>query len=304
MPASEYSIYKIPMRKNLVSPSLPAILLFLAAGFDARAAVHGDWASAGFIGVPASAEVGAMSAVVIDRSHGFIYVLHRGGTPVLQFDAKGNYLNGWGQGAFKVPHGMRVDAAGNLWITDNGAHTVRKFSPGGELLATLSEANGKFKAPDDLVISSNGDLYIADTGNGRIVHVTADGKFLSQFGEKGKGPGQFTTAHGLAIDGSNNIYVADRGNNRVEKFTPEGKFVAAWGGFGNPFGLLFWQNELFVSEGDQHKIIELGPKGEILRVWGNPDVLKLPHLMDYSDDGTLYVTEVNGKRVQMFREAK
>ncbi len=242
-----------------------------------------------------------MSAVAVDRAHGFVYVLHRGGTPLLQFDSKGNYLNGWGRGLFKVPHGMRVDAAGNLWITDNGASAVQKFSPAGKVLATISEANGKLKSPDDLVIASNGDLFIADTGNGRIVHLSSEGRFISEFGAKGKGPGQFTTAHGLAIDGKDNIYVADRGNDRVEVFTPDGKFVAEWSGFGNPFGLLAWRNEVFVSEGDQNKIIELGPKGEIVRTWGNPELLQLPHLMDYSADGILYITEVNGKRVQMFR---
>jgi hypothetical protein len=262
------------------------------------------WKSVGFLNLPASAEVGAMSAVAVDRAHGFIYVLHRGGTPLLQFDAKGKYLNGWGAGLFKVPHGLRVDAAGNLWITDNSLNTVRKFAPDGKLLLTVDEAGGKLKSPDDLVIASNGDLYIADTGNGRIVHTTATGKFISQFGAKGKEPGQFTTAHGLAIDGKDRIYVADRGNNRVEVFNPDGSFVAVWQGFGNPFGLLAWRNELFISEGDIHKIFELGPDGKILRAWGGPDLLQLPHLMDYGKDGTLYITEVNGKRVQMFRYSK
>ena len=92
--------------------------------------------------------------------------------------------------------------------------------------------------------------------------------------------------------------------DRVEVFNPDGKFVAVWDGFGNPFGLLAWRGELFISEGDIHKIFELGPDGKILRSWGGPDLLQLPHLMDYGSDGTLYITEVNGKRVQMFRSSK
>ncbi len=262
------------------------------------------WKSVGFLNLPASAEVGAMSAVAVDRSRGLIYVLHRGGTPLLRFDASGHYLGGWGSGLFKVPHGLRVDAAGNLWITDNGLNTVQKFTPDGKLLQTIVDAGGKIKSPDDLVIASNGDLYIADTGNGRIVHTTSTGQFISQFGSKGKEPGQFTTAHGLAIDKNDRIYVADRGNNRVEVFHPDGTFVAVWDGFGNPFGLLAWRGELFISEGDIHKIFELSPDGKILRSWGGPELLQLPHLMDYGADGTLYITEVNGKRVQMFRSSK
>ena len=278
--------------------------LFLAA-IPLSAADPVAWVSAGFLQIPASAEVGAMSAVAVDRQHGFIYVLHRGGTPLLQFDAKGKYLNGWGQGLFKVPHGLRVDKAGNLWITDNGAQTGTKFSPSGKVLLPLTEVNGKpLRSPDDLVLASNGDLYIADSGNGRIVHTTAEGKFISQFGAKGKGPGQFTLAHGLAIDPQDRIYIADRGNNRVEAFSPAGDFLSEWSGFGNPFCLMAWKGEIFVSEGERHQIIELGQDGKVIRTWGNPDLLKLPHMMDYGADGTFFVTEVDGKRVQMFKTAK
>jgi len=280
-----------------------AVALFLS-GMIVAADGTNSWKSAGFLTLPASAEVGAMSAVAVDRSHHFIYVLHRGGTPLLKFDASGKYLGGWGNGLFKVAHGLRIDRDGNLWITDNGLNTVRKFSPDGKLLLTLDEAGGKLKSPDDLVIAKDGSIYIADTGNGRIVHTSATGKFIAQFGAKGKEPGQFTTAHGLAIDKNDRIYVADRGNNRVEVFNPDGSFVAVWQGFGNPFGLLYWRDELFISEGDINKIFEMDPNGKITRSWGGPELLQLPHLMDYSADGTLYITEVNGKRVQMFHFSK
>jgi outer membrane protein assembly factor BamB len=279
-----------------------AIAAFVVSALAAEG--PGAWKSTGFLNLPASAEVGAMSAVAVDREHGFIYVLHRGGTPLLRFDKKGQYLGGWGAGLFKVAHGLRIDKDGNLWITDNGLNIVRKFTPNGNLLLTIDEASGKLKSPDDLVIASNGDLYIADTGNGRIIHTTAAGKFISQFGAKGKEPGQFTTAHGLAIDKDDRIYVADRGNNRVEVFNADGTFVAVWAGFGNPFGLLEWRNSLFISEGDINKIFEMDRTGKIVSSWGGPDLLQLPHLMDYGADGTLYITEVNGKRVQMFRFAK
>ena len=96
----------------------------------------------------------------------------------------------------------------------------------------------------------------------------------------------------------------DTQQGRQYDVAPDGRFLSEWGGFGNPYGLLAWRGEVFVSEGDQHKIIELGPKGEILSTWGTPELLQLPHLMDYDSDGTLYISEVNGKRVQMFRAAK
>jgi hypothetical protein len=38
--------------------------------------------------------------------------------------------------------------------------------------------------------------------------------------------------------------------------------------------------------------------------WGDPEMLKLPHLMAVAPDGMLYVAEVNGKRVQRFQRGR
>ncbi len=278
-------------------------LLFAAAAGD-------PYVSSGFLTIPAEVKLGPMSAVEVDQN-GNIYVLHRGEPGLVKFNPKGEYLKGWGNGMFKVAHGLRVDRAGNVWTTDNGNHVLRQFSPEGELLKTLGEVGvpapdqTHFRAPDDVVFSSTGEMYVADSGNGRIVHLDSNGKFLSQFGKKGKGNGEFSTAHGLAIDKQNRLYVADRGNNRVQVFSPAGEFVAEWKGFGNPFGLLVVNQELLVSEGDINKIFHFAlNNGKIVKEWGNPEMLKLPHLMSTDKKGNLYVAEVNGKRVQIFKKAK
>ena len=158
------------------------------------------------------------------------------------------------------------------------------------------------KNPIGIAFDSKGNLYVADAGNGRIVHFDAKGNFVSQWGKKGKGPGEFSTAHGLAIDQKNRVYVADRGNNRVQVFDPSGTFLAEWGGFGNPFGMLVLGKQLLVSEGDVNKIFHFGlDSGKIEEQWGDAQTLQLPHLMSSDRQGNLYVAEVNGKRVQIFR---
>lgn len=277
-------------------------LLFAAAG--------APYLSSGFLTIPPEVKLGPMSAVEVDAK-GNIYVLHRGEPGLVKFNAKGEYQKGWGDGLFKVAHGLRVDRSGNVWTTDNGNHVLRQFSPDGKLLQTLGEVGvpgpdqTHFRAPDDVVFASNGDLYVADSGNGRIVHLDRNGKFLSQFGKKGKGVGEFATAHGLAIDKQNRVYVADRGNNRVQVFSRAGEFVAEWKGFGNPFGLLVVNQQLLVSEGDVNKIFHFAlDSGKIVNEWGDSDLLKLPHLMSVDKRGNLYVAEVNGKRVQIFKKAK
>jgi DNA-binding beta-propeller fold protein YncE len=267
------------------------------------------YVSTGFLKFPPEVEVGAMSSVAVDAEDR-IFVLHRGEPPLVAFDKDGNYVRSWGTGLFKVPHGLRVDAEGKIWTTDNGNHVLRKFNREGRLLVTLGvegkPGGGKdgFRAPDDLVFDTKGNFYIADSGNGRIVKLDPEGKYLLEWGKKGKEPGQFATAHGLAIDKQDRIYVADRGNKRVQIFDAEGKHLADWSGFGNPFGLIVIGDELLASEGDIHKIFHLDSTGKITGSWGDPKALLLPHLMAVSSQGTLFVTEVNGKRVQLFRRSE
>ncbi len=285
----------------------PAPLMFLLFVTAARAA--DPYTSSGFLEFPSEVELGAVSAVAVDADD-HVYVLHRGEPPLVAFDAEHKYLRGWGSGMLKVPRGLRVDGEGNIWTTDNGNHVLRKFNREGRLLATLGtegKAGGEqagFRAPDDLVFDSQGNMYIADSGNGRIVKLDAEGRFVSQWGKKGKLPGEFATAHGLAIDGADRIYVADRGNKRIQVFDSAGKHLADWTGFGNPFGLIAVGDRLIASEGDIDKLFLFDREGKIVASWGDSESLMLPHLMALDSAGRLYVTEVDGKRVQVFEPAK
>ena len=289
------------MRQTLLT-LLPIVL----ASFG-RATASDPYVSAGFLKFPAEVQLAAVSAVEVDAEDN-VWVLHRGEPPLVAFDSTGKYLRGFGQGLFKVPHGLRVDRDGNLWTTDNGNHVLRKFSPSGRLITTLG-TEGKpatgptgFRAPDDLVFDSQGNIYVADSGNGRIAKLDRAGTYIAEWGKKGKDSGQFATAHGLAIDKNDRIYVADRGNKRVQVFDSSGKHLADWSGFGNPFGLLVVGTELLATEGDIHKIIHLDlASGQIKSSWGDPQLLQLPHFMAINSRGVLYVCEVNGQRVQMFK---
>src|SRR5687768_6639272 len=98
--------------------------------------------------------LGMVSGVALDPS-GHVVVFRRAGrvwgpgaldmTPiarptVLVLDAdSGTVRRAWGAGRFAMPHGLTVDAAGNVWLTDVALHQVYKFGPAGELLLTLGE---------------------------------------------------------------------------------------------------------------------------------------------------------------------
>ena len=283
-----------------------ALIAFVFAALTQAAE---PYVSQGFLPLPSDIQIGPMSAVAVDGPDR-IYVLHRGEPPLLVLDGQHKLIAGWGKGDFKTPHGLRVDAQGNVWVTDNARHVIYRMSREGKVTLTLGTLDKggagptNLRSPDDLVFDSKGLIYVADAGNKRIAKFDAEGKYLAEWGKGGKEPGQFATAHGLAIDSKDRIYVADRGNNRVQVFNTEGQFQAAWTEAGNPFGLLVTDEGLIVSDGDAHRLTLLDFDGKSLGAWGSKETLKLPHLMAINASGTVYVTEVDGKRIQMFRRAK
>jgi len=135
--------------------------------------------------------------------------------PILKFDASGKLVASFGAGMFVLPHGIRADRAGNVWVTDalgreGKGHQVFKFGPDGKLLMRLGKAGvagagpDEFNAPSAVLIAPNGDVFVADghggNTNARIVKFSPDGKFIKAWGKKGSAPGEFDTQHTLAMD--------------------------------------------------------------------------------------------------------
>src|SRR5690606_19062436 len=104
-----------------------------------------------------------------------------------------------------------------------------------QTLGTADEAGNNssqtlFNEPNYVALAPNGDLFISDGYvNSRIVHMSADGKFIRTIGgEEGEGPGQLKVPHGVAVDSQGRIIVNDSGNQRISVFDRDGKFVEAW----------------------------------------------------------------------------
>lgn len=191
---------------------------------------------------------------------------------VLKFDSEGNVVESFGGGMFIWPHGIDVDADGNVWVTDavsnaripdgdSRGHQVVKFSPTGEVLIVLGtpgESGGgpdHFNAPADVVVADNGDVFVADghnnDGNGRVVKFDSRGNFIKDWGKPGYAPGQFRTLHTIAIDQRGRLFVGDRSNNRLQLFTQDGEFLAQWTQFGRPSGIFFDQHDnIYVADSE------------------------------------------------------
>ena len=237
-----------------------------------------------------------------------VYVFNRGAYPVVIFDKDGKFLNAWGKGVFKNPHGIFIDGKDNLWLADDKDHTVHKFTADGERLMTIGQsgkpsdtgyginkspvirAAGPFHRVTNVAVLKNGDMYIADGyGNARVHKFSKDGKLLFSWGEPGSGPGQFHLPHGIAVDAEGKVYVCDREADRIQIFSPEGEYLSEWTDTQRPTHLCFdakgnaYVTELAWYEGDhnyregekvkKYRHARLGVydrNGKMLARWGTP----------------------------------
>lgn len=245
-----------------------------------------DWAK-----LPGGREMGAVGDVTTDPDGVHIWAIIRCDAPleafgrecldsdldpIVKFDHDGNAVESFGSGMFVWPHGMDVDAEGNVWVTDavsasnvpdgdmRGQQVV-KFSPTGDVLMVLGtpgvEGGGPdhFTSPSDIVVGPNGDIFVADghggNGNNRVVKFSKDGTFIKAWGKTGYGPGEFRTLHAIAMDRQGRIFVGDRSNNRIQIFDQEGNHLATWTQFGRPSGITFDDNgRIYVADSESDNV--------------------------------------------------
>jgi streptogramin lyase len=264
--------------------------------------------------LPAGATMGAPASTAFD-SKGHLWVLNRGPQPLMEFEADGKFIRGFGEGLFTRTHGLRIDGEDNLWVTDVGAHIVMKLSPQGATLLTLgtkgqpgdwNEAteSRRFNEPNDVAIGRNGDIFVvqghtAGKGDPRVLKFDKTGKFVKSWGGPGTEPGKFQVAHGIALDANGLLWVADRENQRIQIFDDNGKFVRELKYAGLPCGLQIGDQYIYMVNGFAGQLLRLDLNGNVLAVVGKPGKglgeFGEAHFVTVSPKGEIYVADtVNG----------
>ena len=286
-------------------PSDPALLVPETAPELAYAAVPNP------ITLPAGTTMGASASLAFD-ARGHLLVLTRGTQPFFEFDENGTFIRTFGDNLFTRAHGIRLDADGNIWATDVGAHLVYKLSPQGQVLLTLgtkgeagewNEAAGsrKLNQPNDVAIARNGDVFIVQghtpgpRGDARVLKFDRTGRFIKSWGGKGKAPGQFEVAHGIAIDAQGLLWVTDRENQRIQIFDADGAFVREQKYAGLPCSLDIGRQYIYMVNGFAGQIVQLDLSGKVLAATGRagtgPGEFGEAHFIAVSPKGELYVAD-------------
>ncbi len=142
---------------------------------------------------------------------------------------------------FNLPHEIRFDKAGHLYIVDMGNNAVRKVDLKTGLITTFAGTgkpgysgdggaakDAQFKQPHSIQFDPAGDLFICDIGNHVLRKVDMKSGVISTFAGTGRAgptpdgaPIAGTPLNGprsLDFDAAGNLWLATREGNQVFKF--------------------------------------------------------------------------------------
>lgn len=139
---------------------------------------------------------------------------------------------------FNSPAGVAVDAAGTVYVADQGNHTIRKITAAGVVTTLAGRAlsggfkdtlrtYARFQSPAGIAVSAAGTVYVADQENRLIRKISPAGMVTTYAGVNGESghvegfdTARFNFPTGVAVDGTGTVYVADRLNHVLRRITP------------------------------------------------------------------------------------
>ncbi len=154
------------------------------------------------------------------------------------------------------PFEVALDAAGDLFIVDQGNDVIREVNAVTHIITTVA-GNGTYgysgdggqataaslDVPSGIALDSAGDIYIADYENCRILEVNAVTHIITTVagngtvGFSGDG-GQATAAaldgpQGIALDAAGDLFIDDYGNERIREVNAVTQVITTIAGNGS-----------------------------------------------------------------------
>ncbi|MBI2948176.1 MAG: SBBP repeat-containing protein [Verrucomicrobia bacterium] len=234
------NVYVADTYNHTIRMITPAGSVTTLAGSSGLSGANNGTGSAAQFYLPMSVAVDTSGNVyVADTWNHTIRKITPAGTVTTFAGTAGRAGNADGTGTaatFYFPQGIAADRVGNLYVADNGNHTIRKIMPTGAvttlagLAGSSDRADGtgraaRFYAPFGIAVDSSGHVYVGDSGNQTIRKITPAGLVTTLAGTPGlsgtaNGSGataRFNCPEGLAVLQDGTVYLADACNHTIRK---------------------------------------------------------------------------------------
>lgn len=197
-----------------------------------------------------------------------------------------NFEGGWATNAdLSRPHIAFGDAAGSVFIVDQGSSAILKVTPDGRIhtyAGTHTAGNNgdgpapatnlHLRFPNGGWLRADGTFYILDTENGKVRKVSTNGIMSTIFTTTPMGDGR---ALWVKSDESLIYFGSGPGVNlnvtTLNKWTPTGGVAVVRSGFLNMGNILGNETngDLYITDRDAYRVYRLGTNGTLTTIAGN-----------------------------------
>jgi DNA-binding beta-propeller fold protein YncE len=172
-----------------------------------------------------------------------------------------------------------------------------------------------FPDASSVAVDADDNVYILNRGPHPVIVVDRDGNFVRSWGE-----GEFDgRAHGIHASPDGYIWTVNDNQHCVKKYTKDGKLVfmlgvekqpaPKWSGeaFNTPTNVAVSPNtgDIYVTDGyGNSRVHRFNSEGKHIVSWGAPGLdpgeFQIPHNVVIDETETVYVTDRENLRVQVF----
>lgn len=198
------------------------------------------------------------------------------------------------EASLNMPHEIRFDKKGDLFIVERDNHTVRKVDMKTGNISTIAGTGvagfsgdggagdkAQLRSPHSIAFDKNDNLFICDIGNHRIRRIDAKTRLIETYAGTGErkptpdgAPLNGTPLNGprtIDLDAKGNLYLALREGNAIYRIDPKLKRIFHIAGtgeqgysgdggpatrakFAGPKGIAYANNKLYIVDTENHVI--------------------------------------------------